>query len=56
MQWRNLFNEPPWTRRALIAAASCLATDARKHWYKSIEARLDAVELAVMRWAKQNPF
>ncbi len=56
MQWRNLFNEPPWTRRALIAAASCLAQDARKHWYKSIEARLDPLELAVMRWAKQNPF
>jgi hypothetical protein len=56
MQWRNLFNEPPWPRRALIAAASCLAVDARKHWYKSIEPRLDPLELAVMKWAKANPF
>jgi len=56
MQWRNLFNEPPWTRRALIAAASCLAADARRHWYKSIETRLDPLETAVMRWAKAHPF
>lgn len=56
MQWRNLFNEPPWSRRALIAAGSCLPFDARKHWYKSIETRLDPLEAAVMRWAKANPF
>jgi hypothetical protein len=56
MQWRNLFNEGPWPRRALIAAASCLPHDARKHWYNSIEARLDPLESAVMKWAKANPF
>ncbi|MGO9269386.1 MAG: RNA-directed DNA polymerase [Terriglobia bacterium] len=55
-QWRNLFSEAPWPRRALIAAASCLAQDARKHWYNSIESRLDRLETAVMRWAKSNPF
>jgi len=55
-QWRNLFNESPWPKRALIAAASCLPPDPRKHWYKSIEPRLDVLERAVMRWAKDNPF
>jgi hypothetical protein len=55
-RWRELFSESPWPKRALIAAASCLAADARKHWYNSIESRLDPLELAVMRWAKANPF
>jgi hypothetical protein len=55
-QWRNLFNEAPWPKRAVIAAASCMPADARKHWYNSIESRLDTLELAVMRWAKANPF
>ena len=55
-QWRNLFDEPHWSRRALLAAASCMPTDARKHWYRSVEDRLDPLEKAVMKWAKQNPF
>lgn len=55
-QWRNLFNESPWPKRAIIAAASCLPVDARRHWYNSIESRLDVLESAVMRWAKANPF
>jgi hypothetical protein len=55
-QWRSLFDQPHWPRRALLAAASCLPGDAREHWYRSIERRLDIVELAVMRWARQLPF
>jgi len=55
-QWRSLFDETPWPRRALLAAASCMPGDARKHWYKSVESRLDPLEKAIMRWAKQNPF
>jgi hypothetical protein len=55
-QWRNLFNESPWPKRAFIAAASCLTADARKHWYSSIAGRLDPLEIAVMNWAKANPF
>jgi hypothetical protein len=53
--WRSLFDEPHWPRRAMIAGASCLAPDPRKHWYKSITPHLDKLELAVMRWAKSNP-
>lgn len=55
-QWRSLFDESPWPRRALLAAASCMPPDARKHWYKSVESRLDPLEKSIMRWAKKNPF
>jgi len=55
-QWRNLFDEPHWPRRALLAAASCMPEDERNHWYRSVESRLDPLEKAVMRWAKNNPF
>ena len=55
-QWRNLFDEPHWPRRALLAAASCMPEDERNHWYRSVEPRLDPLEKAVMRWAKNSPF
>lgn len=55
-QWRSLFDHPHWPRRALIAGASCMPADARRHWFRSIEPRLDLLELAVMRWVRQNPF
>lgn len=55
-QWRNLANEAAWPRRALLAGASCMASDARKHWYKSIIPQLDELEKAVVKWAKANPF
>jgi hypothetical protein len=55
-QWRHLFDEPPWTRRALLAAASCMAGDASTHWYRSVSPRLDILEKAVVKWAKKNPF
>ncbi len=55
-QWRTLFDQPHWPRRALLAAASCMAPDARRHWYRSVEPHLDLLELAVMRWARQQPF
>lgn len=55
-QWRTLFDQPHWPRRALLAAASCMAVDARRHWYRSVEPQLDTLELAVMRWARQYPF
>jgi hypothetical protein len=53
---RNLFNESPWARRAFLAGASCLPPDQRKHWYASIESRLDLLEEAVVKWARANPF
>jgi len=55
-QWRTLFAHAHWERRAVLAAASCMPGDARKHWYRSVESQLDILELAVMRWARSNPF
>ena len=55
-QWRHAFSYPSWSRRALLLASSCLAPDARKHWYSSIENRLDIVERAVVSWARRYPF
>lgn len=55
-QWRNLFDYPHWSRRAFLAAVSCMPSDARKHWYRSVEAMLDPLEKAVVKWAKNNPF
>lgn len=53
----NLFQQfTDWSRRAFLAAASCLPADERKHWYHSLESRLDRLEIAVIRWARQNPF
>lgn len=55
-QWRTLFDHPNWQRRALLAAASCMPSDARRHWYRSVEAQLDILERSIMRWARGNPF
>lgn len=55
-QWRSLFDHPHWQRRAVLAAASCMPGDARKHWYRSVEPQLDLLEKAIVRWAKRNPF
>jgi len=55
-QWRTLFEHPHWQRRALLAAASCMPPDARRHWYRSIEPQLDILERAVIHWAREIPF
>jgi hypothetical protein len=55
-QWRHLFDEPHWTRRALLAAASCMTGDASSHWYRSVSPRLDNLERAVVKWAMSKPF
>ena len=55
-QRRNLMNFSPWPRRAVLAGASCMPTDARKHWYKSINPQLDMLEHAVIKWAQKHPF
>jgi hypothetical protein len=55
-RWRSLFDEVHWCRRALLLGASCMPADARKHWYDSVEPRLDQLEKAVVKYARQNPF
>ncbi|MEM5018142.1 RNA-directed DNA polymerase [Metabacillus indicus] len=53
---RYVFDFNTWIRRAIIAGGSCLPTDERKHWYQSLEPRLDQLEKAVVKWARSNPF
>lgn len=55
-QWRSLDEYQAWPKRALIAGASCMPADGRKHWYRSIEPQLDPLEEAVVRWVRANPF
>ena len=55
-QWRGFLDLPPWPRRALLAGASCMPGDARRHWYRSLDSHLDPLERAVAAWAKKNPF
>ena len=56
MRKRHVFDFPVWIRRALLLGGSCLPVDERKHWYQSLEARLDPLEIAVLKWGRQNPF
>lgn len=51
---RNIQSFNPWLKRAFLAGASCLPGDEAKHWYRSINRRLDPLENAITRWAKNN--
>lgn len=46
----------PWTRRAFIAAFSCVSADAREPFYRSLRGGNDVLEKAVIKWASANPF
>jgi hypothetical protein len=46
----------PWSRRAFLAASSCMAADEVKHWYGSISSRVESLDRVVMEWARSNPF
>ena len=45
----------PWERRAFIRGASSLVGDERRHWYDSIQQRLDPLEKSIVSWSRQNP-
>lgn len=46
---------PPWTKRAFLYGASCLPGDEAKHWYQSLRPQLDALEIAVVKYARARP-
>lgn len=50
-QKRNFDRFPDWEKRALLAAMSCLPGDEAKHWYRSINNRLDILEKYITEWA-----
>jgi len=53
---RGLPAMDPWTRRAFLAGFSCVSSDARSPFYRSLRGGADALETAVIRWAEANPF
>lgn len=53
---RTFTNFSPWTKRAFLAAASCLPGDEAVHWYRSISGGLDKLESSITKWAKANRF
>ncbi len=45
----------PWSKRALIYAASSLPSDEKENWYKAIKPTLDDLERYVLMWASSTP-
>ncbi len=46
----------PWLKRAFLAGASCMASDAWKAFFKTESRSKDVLELAVLRWVNAKPF
>ena len=46
----------PWTRRAYLAASSCLAPAEIRVWQDSVRNRLDELEKSIVAWVRSNPF
>ena len=45
-----------WSRRAFLAAFSCVPPDARLPFYRSLRDGADVLETAIMKWVETNPF
>ena len=45
-----------WSRRAFLAGYSCVPTDARKPFYRSLRGGSDILEKSVIAWADATPF
>jgi len=46
----------PWSRRAFLAAFSCVPADARVPFYRSLRGGADILETAILKWVADNPF
>jgi hypothetical protein len=46
----------PWSRRAFLAAYSCVDPDAAIHFYRSLRNGANVLEQAVISWAQAFPF
>lgn len=46
----------PWSRRAFLAAYSCVDQDASTHFYRSLRSGANVLERAVIKWAQAFPF
>ena len=52
---QGVFQLSQWNRRAFLYAASCLPGDEAKHWFRSLAPRLDILERAVTKFARESP-
>lgn len=52
---QEVFQFPPWTRRAFLYGASCLPGDEARHWYRSLKPQLEPLEDAVVEYARAHP-
>ena len=46
----------PWSKRAFLAAFSCVPVDAAQPFYRSLRNGSDVLERAIIRWATDSPF
>ena len=46
----------PWSRRAFLAAFSCVDQDASVHFYRSLRSGANVLEKVVIKWVKDIPF
>jgi Reverse transcriptase (RNA-dependent DNA polymerase) len=53
---RSITELEPWSRRAFLAAFSCVPKDARVPFYRSLRTGGDVLEGAIIKWASDNPF
>jgi hypothetical protein len=53
---RDAASLDPWLRRAFLAGASCMESDARQAFFKSEERTADVLEQAILKWVKAHPF
>lgn len=53
---RDIGQLEPWSRRAFLAAFSCVARDAADPFYRSLRDGVDLLESAVIGWAKAHRF
>lgn len=53
---RDLGQFDPWSKRAFLAAFSCVPKDARTPFYRSLRGGADILEAAVIKWAEAHPF
>ena len=53
---RQISSLDPWLRRAFVAGASCMESDARAAFFKTESRNTDVLDQALLSWVKANPF
>lgn len=53
---RDLGSLDSWSKRAFLAAYSCVSPDARIHYYRSLRGGADVLEASIIDWVQTKPF